>query len=964
MRAKSSLIVLVCSICMLALLALFFAVAGAWYRAERDGKVEMIFDSGIKFSLSNTDADGNLNYFVDGNELNTSSSNILPLDDIQIEQNATYKVLKPTISVISGTKSFYARAKLVYNFYVYESGSFVKKTASQLSGGPTETQTLNTLISQDLTFASKWLLADDGYYYYSIDSTNAVSQNNLQIIDENSSAIEILSGNTLTIGSWENLVGGPYGIDRFEIKLELDVIESSLKSTWNPKPCVEALDTSLYTLKNSDASETISPSTSLEEGTTYTLVENATNKGYIFTYSNNDGSRDITVYSYSLYNDPTTLNIYGSFIWNGDVYTTTKIVGSTTSSTNSTLTSVVIPNTVTSIETYAFRYFSNLNNVVIPNSVTSIGASAFRGCTSLESVTIGSSVTSIGASAFQGCTSLESATIGSGVTTIGAYAFSGCTSLASITIPNSVTTIGEYAFQICTSLANITIPNSVTSLGLNPFDRCTNLDTFVVSSGNLVYSTLDNGNLLMMGTRVVAFAPYGITDYSIPNSVTEIGSDAFYGCSGLTNITIPNSVTSIGTYAFSGCTSITTFTIPKTVIEIGDYALKFTSKASDVGSVTFYFDGTVSEWTFGTTGKIFGGLSSNDQSVTLTIHATDGDISYSMYKDSSCLVEGTKVTLADGSFKNVEDITYNDLLLTKDLIDGGFSAQYAAWVEKVATTSEYTLITFDDGSTLKFVGEHGLFDIEKNCFVEYGNKAFPLTVGAKAYKLRTDEDGNLIKDENGNFVSFTSEVVSIETIYEEVNFYHIFSSRQHNIVSDGVVTSAEVSPLLNMYGFDEEMKFIKENREIALSNQENLYTFEDYNGYIPYWLYVGFRADECKYLSISGMMSEEDWFNFVTKNTVSRQNYVEPDRVLTIIDGQEIEKIVWTVSTSDEFDNLFDESYEKTKVFDGDEFTLPEPKEASGKTFLGWKSSIDGKLYQVGDKVQIWLGTHFEAVWQ
>ena len=128
----------------------------------------------------------------------------------------------------------------------------------------------------------------------------------------------------------------------------------------------------------------------------------------------------------------------------------------------------------------AFRNCSSLTSITIPNSVTSIGGGAFNGCTSLTSITIPDSVTSIGYSAFNGCTNLTSIAIGDGVTSISERAFYNCSSLTSITIPDSVTEIGSSAFESCTSLTSITIPSSVTSIGNDVFAGCTNLKTIDV----------------------------------------------------------------------------------------------------------------------------------------------------------------------------------------------------------------------------------------------------------------------------------------------------------------------------------------------------------------------------------------------------------------------------------------------------------------------------------------------------
>ncbi len=108
----------------------------------------------------------------------------------------------------------------------------------------------------------------------------------------------------------------------------------------------------------------------------------------------------------------------------------------------------------------------------VRKGVIVIGDNAFRHCEYLTSITIPDSVTSIGTWAFDGCSSLESITISNSVTSIGMGAFYGCSSLESIAIPNSVASIGESAFERCSSLESITIPNSVASIGESAFREC------------------------------------------------------------------------------------------------------------------------------------------------------------------------------------------------------------------------------------------------------------------------------------------------------------------------------------------------------------------------------------------------------------------------------------------------------------------------------------------------------------
>ena len=127
-------------------------------------------------------------------------------------------------------------------------------------------------------------------------------------------------------------------------------------------------------------------------------------------------------------------------------------------------TEVILPDGLTAIKDFAFDKLKSLTSITIPDSVTSIGYCAFQNCTGLTSITMQDSVTSIGDAAFSGCTSLTSVTILDSVTSIGVEAFLGCTELSSVILGNSVSSIGEYAFDIC-NLKSIIIPISVTSIG-------------------------------------------------------------------------------------------------------------------------------------------------------------------------------------------------------------------------------------------------------------------------------------------------------------------------------------------------------------------------------------------------------------------------------------------------------------------------------------------------------------------
>ena len=202
-------------------------------------------------------------------------------------------------------------------------------------------------------------------------------------------------------------------------------------------------------------------------------------------------------------------------------------------------THIDIKEGTTQICPHAFEDCESLTSITIPNSVTSIGYYAFNGCSGLTSVTIGNSVTSIETSAFEGCSSLSSVTIGNSVTSIGENAFRNCSSLTSITIPNSVTSIGNHAFQSCSSLTSITIPEGVTKIGLETFKDCKSLKSIEIPN-----------SVIYLGDEAFANC-WSLTSITIPEGVTEIGYETFKDCDRLTSIEIPNSVTKIGNRAFA-----------------------------------------------------------------------------------------------------------------------------------------------------------------------------------------------------------------------------------------------------------------------------------------------------------------------------------------------------------------------------------------------------------------------------
>ena len=351
--------------------------------------------------------------------------------------------------------------------------------------------------------------------------------------------------------------------------------------------------------------------------------------------------------------------IFGTGLFTGGTATTQYYYGSSTSSTTSD--TYCIPSSLKSVtitgSSYlpygAFRNCSGLTSVIIPNTVTSIGKRAFYKCNGLISLTIGSSVESIGYEAFSGCGSLTSVTIPNSVTSIDYGAFSSCGGLVFVTIPNTVKSISSYVFsgcgctiyceaknkpsgwqgewngnaKVCWGVKNpkftddfvcdiindtespyqieiclyrgdsitANIPTSVTldgkdyevvSIAKDAFKGYDNLESITISNDvdfssvklffikdDIRYHVLNKGwveivaNSYSGGVVIPATVEAGNTF-----AVKRIADKAFQNCTNLTSIVIGDSVSVIGSNAFDGCSNLTSVTIPEGATTIASNA--------------------------------------------------------------------------------------------------------------------------------------------------------------------------------------------------------------------------------------------------------------------------------------------------------------------------------------------------------------------------------------------------------
>ena len=258
-------------------------------------------------------------------------------------------------------------------------------------------------------------------------------------------------------------------------------------------------------------------------------------------------------------------------------------------------------------------------------------------------------VTSIRWRAFHACYGLSSVSIPNSVTTIGDEAFSGCSGLTSINIPSSVTTIGDHAFDVCRSLTKVIVPDIAAWCG--------------IKFG-------DNGNPLVYAYHLYSDENTEIKDLVIPNSVTQISSSAFKGCSGLTSVTFGDNVNLIGNNAFQNCSGLTSITFGDNVMAILSYAfygcsgLTSLTINNNIGPYAFADCTGLTSVTFGDNVKsignsAFSGCSGLSSVILPEGFSSIGNSAFDGCRLENVLTKNTKVNFSDA----FSDRTYQHAML-------------------------------------------------------------------------------------------------------------------------------------------------------------------------------------------------------------------------------------------------------------------------------------------------------------
>lgn len=234
---------------------------------------------------------------------------------------------------------------------------------------------------------------------------------------------------------------------------------------------------------------------------------------------------------------------------------------------DSALASITLPDTITSIEDYTFYSCRYMQSFTMPRDLKSIGVEAFFGCEGLTTIDFPYGITTIGDSAFKDCHSLTSINMPTTLRSIGEDAFGFCYALKDVIIPEGVETIGDFAFCACKSLKSITIPSTIKSIGSYLTYLCNNKVSIKINSDNLI---IDDDILFNKDkTKLFQFFEPKDGEYIVPKTVTEIADSAFGNAEDLSSIVLPEGLKIIEDNAFHNCKFLSKLNIPASVETIG-----------------------------------------------------------------------------------------------------------------------------------------------------------------------------------------------------------------------------------------------------------------------------------------------------------------------------------------------------------------------------------------------------------
>ena len=355
------------------------------------------------------------------------------------------------------------------------------------------------------------------------------------------------------------------------------------------------------------------------------------------------------------------------------------------------------------------------------------------------------------------------------------------------------TSYGEESFHFdYSNKVNILIPYYTITTNLTSVENLGDNPTIIRRDGN--------------NQTTLKFAP--ITNYLLPDTITVEGAE--YTWTKSSGTLVLNNPTSNITITIAGVeTTGTKYTI--NVVNRGNYSMAFYQDGNELTiDETGSFKASAGTVT-GSTGANYmdsatvctGGVSVDKPYSTSPTFTITGDGSITVYP--ACMIEGTQITLANGTTKAIEDITYDDELLVWNFYDGKFDKAKPTWIKVVEVAPRYNLVKFSNGSEVGFVGAggekgyHRIFNKEAKAFTHTGVADTP--------------NGTTTFAQDETFPT----VISQEVVEKEVKFYNVITDKHYNLFANGILTSCRLS---NKYRI-EDMRYVGE--KLISDEQERAY---------------------------------------------------------------------------------------------------------------------------------------------
>ena len=455
---------------------------------------------------------------------------------------------------------------------------------------------------------------------------------------------------------------------------------------------------------------------------------------------------------------------------------------------------------VVGIDTNAFANQSGMTSVILPNSLLYL--SGFRGCSGLTSIEIPNSVIYIDSGSFEYCSALSSVSIGNSVTHIYGGAFYGCTALTSIVLPDAVSFIGEEAFYNCSSLTYVFFGASVETIGTYAFIGCGALETIEVSENNPFYKSMD-GVLFDNDAKTLLYYPRGKTGehYSVPNSVTAIGDNAFIYNTHIASVTLGETITSIGAFAFNACINLTEINLPNSVTTIGNAAFAGCEALSSI---------VLPKYLTTINATVFSNCSSLQHIVIPRFVRWIKDSAFSKTGLSSVEFEGDMVESIEAAFSSCDNLTSIMLPNSLQRLSGGVFAK-CSHLENVVL-----------GSAVEAIGGYAFNECAALQTVTFMTPTPPV------------DGGSSFRDCNDSvrLIVPCGAREAYEGFYEYVNFVEE-DCNQHNINVIGDENGGQVTLSVNSAMMGEEITYSVEVQPDYVFNGVVVYKADDETFRIP-----------------------------------------------------------------------------------------------------------------------------------